>query len=93
MKNLLLFAFILFLTGCAKNHGDMSQCLTTTYRCGFWEGLVHGFVLPVSWFGSLLDKDIAVFAVNNDGGWYVFGFAVGSGAFGSLMRMIFGKSK
>jgi hypothetical protein len=46
---------------------------------GFWGGLWHGLIAPVSFFGSLLSDDIAMYAVNNNGGWYDLGFVVGAG--------------
>jgi len=39
----------------------------------------------------MLWSDNTVFAVNNNGGWYVFGFCLGSGIFGSLVKITFGK--
>lgn len=51
---------------------------------GFWSGLWHGFIAPWSFIGSLIWDDIAMYAVNNNGGWYDFGFVLGSGIlFGS----------
>jgi hypothetical protein len=49
---------------------------------GFWGGLWHGLTFPISFFGSLLDSDIAMYAVNNNGGWYNFGFWLGAGGLG-----------
>ena len=45
---------------------------------GFWRGLLHGFILPFSFIGSLFNDDIAIYAINNSGGWYDFGFAFGA---------------
>ncbi len=49
---------------------------TETY--GFWHGLLHGIILPFSFIGSLFDDSIAVYAINNTGGWYDFGFVFGA---------------
>jgi len=49
---------------------------------GFLWGLWHGFVFPFAWIGSLFDRDIAVYAVPNNGGWYDFGFFLGITVFG-----------
>ena len=46
---------------------------------GFWGGLWHGLIAPLSFFGSLLSDDIAMYAVNNNGGWYDLGFVIGAG--------------
>ncbi|TFI59274.1 hypothetical protein E2493_05385 [Sphingomonas parva] len=44
---------------------------------GFLLGLLHGFILPFAWIGSLFSDTIAIYAVPNNGGWYDFGFVVG----------------
>lgn len=46
---------------------------------GFWSGLWHGIIAPVSFVGSLFSDKIAMYAVNNNGGWYDFGFVIGAG--------------
>ena len=45
---------------------------------GFWKGLLHGIILPFSFIGSLFKDDIAIYAINNNGAWYDFGFAFGA---------------
>jgi hypothetical protein len=44
---------------------------------GFLHGLLHGFIFPFAWIGSLFSPHIAVYAVPNNGGWYDFGFFLG----------------
>ena len=46
---------------------------------GFWSGLWHGFIAPFSFFVSLFKDDVALYALNNNGGWYDFGFVLGAG--------------
>ena len=46
---------------------------------GFWSGLWHGIIAPVTFFISLFVEDVAIYAVNNNGGWYDFGFVLGAG--------------
>ena len=46
---------------------------------GFWSGLLHGVIAPVSFIISLFQDDVALYAVNNNGGWYDFGFVLGAG--------------
>jgi len=56
---------------------------------GFWGGLWHGFISPISFIGSLFNKDIAMYAVNNNGGWYDFGFVWGTGiVFGASVKSV-----
>lgn len=46
---------------------------------GFWSGLWHGCIAPFSFFGSLFSDKIAMYAINNNGAWYNFGFVLGAG--------------
>lgn len=46
---------------------------------GFWGGLWHGIIAPVGFILSLFSDNIAMYAVNNNGGWYDFGFVLGAG--------------
>ena len=68
---------IFVFAGCAPQV-DLTECLPERIY-GFWGGLWHGFIAPISFFGSLLDNNIAMYAVNNNGGWYDFGFVLGAG--------------
>lgn len=55
---------------------------------GFLAGLWHGVIAPVSFVCSLFWDDVAMYAVNNNGGWYDFGFVVGAGIlFGGSSRI------
>jgi hypothetical protein len=79
--SLFLLFFLLLLSGCADVEPEVSECLQG-HTYGFWAGLWHGIIAPVSFVGSLIFDDIAVWAVNNNGGWYAFGFVLGSGIIG-----------
>ena len=46
---------------------------------GFWLGLWHGMIAPISWLVSLFSNTINVYEVHNNGGWYNFGFCLGAG--------------
>lgn len=68
----------LFMLGCAEVT-PIQECVTDD-PYGFFGGLWHGIVSPISFIGSLLSPDsIAVYAVNNNGGWYDLGFVLGAG--------------
>lgn len=63
---------LLFLTGCAD-----SVSFTTAsdkVAVGFWHGLWHGLIIPISWIVSLFSESTAIYAIYNNGGWYDFGF-------------------
>jgi len=73
--------FVLF-SGCAKPI-NIHECLTDDIY-GFWGGLWHGIIAPFSFIVSLFDEDVAMYAKNNNGNWYNFGFVLGAGIlFGS----------
>jgi hypothetical protein len=72
----LVLALILF-SGCA-DVTPIQDCVVNK-PSGFISGLWHGVIAPISFIGSLLMDDIAMYAVNNNGGWYDFGFVLGAG--------------
>jgi hypothetical protein len=71
---------IILITGCAKNE-PVSQCLTG-HTYGFLGGLWHGFIAPFDFIGMLFNKDITMYAQNNNGGLYALGFLIGGGGWG-----------
>ncbi len=44
---------------------------------GFWLGVWHGMIAPVTLVISLFSDKVHVFEVHNNGNWYVFGFLLG----------------
>ncbi len=44
---------------------------------GFWFGLWHGLILPVTWIVSLFTDTVSPYEVHNSGNWYDVGFIVG----------------
>jgi hypothetical protein len=80
MKKIIIYAMIsLILIGCAEASPYAAKYVTSDCY-GFWGGLWHGMIVPFSWIGSLIDSEIAIYAYDNNGGWYVFGFVLGNGA-------------
>jgi hypothetical protein len=77
---LVIIAGIILLTGCATNEA-VEQCLSG-HKYGFFGGLWHGFIAPFDFIGMLFDKDITMYAQNNNGGLYALGFLLGSGGWG-----------
>lgn len=72
-----LVAVLIFTASCAQAI-DVQQFVSAE-PYGFWSGLWHGFIAPVTFFVSLFVEEVAIYAVNNNGGWYDFGFVVGAG--------------
>lgn len=46
---------------------------------GFWLGLWHGVIAPVTFVISLFNAEVGVYEVHNTGAWYDFGFVLGLG--------------
>jgi hypothetical protein len=48
---------------------------------GFWFGLWHGFIAPITFIISLFPNDLRIYAFPNAGLWYDFGFMLGISGF------------
>jgi hypothetical protein len=71
---------LLFLTGCAAGpNAQRSVADAQGHVAGFWLGLWHGIIAPVTFFISLFAKSVNVYEVHNNGNWYNFGFVIGAG--------------
>jgi len=78
---LLLFVIVVS-TSCARSE-PVDACLEgETY--GFLYGLLHGFLAPIELIAMLFNDKYAVYAQNNSGFFYGFGFLLGSGGWGFL---------
>jgi len=83
MKNTLLAVILIILfSGCAQPQ-HVSDCVHG-HTYGFWGGLWHGIIAPIAFVCSWFSDNVSVWAVNNNGGWYTFGFLLGIGAFGKF---------
>ena len=82
MLTVMLFAVLIFISGCA-NKEVITECLKG-HTFGFWGGLWHGIIAPIDLIAMLWRDDVSVFASNNNGAWYAFGFIIGSGGWGFL---------
>ncbi len=81
----MLYKKLLFVTGSVLLIVLLSSCADAIqYQyavdikpVGFWYGLWHGIIAPVSFIISLFDDKVAIYAVYNNGGWYNFGYLLG----------------
>lgn len=65
------------LTGCA-DVTHVEECIPQgEHTYGLWAGTWHGIISGPAFIGSLIWDDVAVYAINNNGGWYNFGFVGG----------------
>jgi len=81
MKHRIVFFSVLIATlflaaGCA--HVEPIQDCVGDDPYGFLSGLWHGIIAPFAFIISLFKDDVAIYAVNNSGGWYDFGFLMGA---------------
>lgn len=76
-KHFIWLAFLLILAaGCAPVV-NINECVTDV-PMGFGWGVLHGIIAPFTFIISLFKDDVAIYAVNNSGAWYDFGFLIGA---------------
>jgi hypothetical protein len=46
---------------------------------GFFLGVWHGAIAPITFFISLFSNNVSIYDVHNNGNWYDFGFVLGAG--------------
>lgn len=81
MACLLLFV-VLLLAGCAPGPNNLEKTPNAKGKvAGFWKGLWHGLISPISFIVSLFSKNVRIYEVHNNGNWYNFGFVLGAGLF------------
>jgi hypothetical protein len=71
---------VLFIVGCAAGPNPIAHTPDTDGSvAGFWLGLWHGLICPITFLISLFSDKVHIYEVHNSGGWYNFGFVLGSG--------------
>jgi hypothetical protein len=78
LRNVLYLTLLVLLFVACADVTSIEACRSAK-PYGFWSGLWHGLIAPISFIGSLFSDHIAMYAVNNNGGWYDFGFVLGAG--------------
>jgi hypothetical protein len=78
----LLLGVIFLLASCADRE-IVDACLKG-HKYSFFGGFWHGLIAPFDLIAMLFKDNVTVFAQNNDGFWYSFGFILGSGGWGFL---------
>ena len=72
---LVAVALVMLISGCAASANSAAN--TGTQIAGFWKGLWHGVILPVTFVISLFNHNVGIYEIHNNGGWYNFGFVLG----------------
>jgi hypothetical protein len=70
---LLLVSFVMFcLFGCFPQSGNS----TKDNPAGFFMGIWHGWIAPLTLIAGLFNPTIRIYETNNSGWWYDFGFYI-----------------
>lgn len=86
---ILIFFAVVALTACAA--GSNPAVDAGPDPAGFWLGLWHGLIAPITFFISLFTDSVNIYEVNNNGNWYDFGFVIGAGLL--LSGGLFGRKR
>lgn len=75
---LLLIGLSLALYACAAGTNPATNVADPTgLVAGFWRGVWHGLIVPVSFLVSLFNDQVQIYEVHNNGAWYNFGYLIG----------------
>jgi len=86
MQAAVLVATALVLVACAAGPNNVAH-VDAPHIAGFWLGLWHGVISPITFLISLFNSDVNIYDVHNNGNWYNFGFILGvSAAFSGAAR-------
>ncbi|MDC7125038.1 MAG: hypothetical protein PQJ46_05695 [Spirochaetales bacterium] len=69
------------ICSCTAGPNTMAQSLTIEKPAGFLLGIWHGFISLFTFIISLFNKNMNVYEIYNNGGWYNFGFIIGISLF------------
>jgi hypothetical protein len=76
---IILISLSFILAACAAGPNQLRNTPNQDGKvAGFWLGLWHGLISPITFVISLFSKSVYVFEVHNNGGWYTFGFLLGA---------------
>jgi hypothetical protein len=74
----LAILLVLMLSACAAGvNPEIGLADTDGDVAGFWLGLWHGLIAPITFVISLFTDNVNMYDVHNNGNWYDFGFAFG----------------
>jgi hypothetical protein len=77
-----LLIVLFLLSSCAPGPNDLEKTPNKAGKvAGFWKGLWHGLISPITFVISIFSKTVRIYEVHNSGFWYNFGFVIGAGLF------------
>jgi hypothetical protein len=74
---LVLIAAVLLASCAAGQNALVDTPNAEGLVAGFWRGVWHGAIAPLTFLISLFNSNVHVYEVHNNGGWYDFGFVFG----------------
>lgn len=82
MKKVLTFGFLVLVlvavAGCTAGPNELENSPDEEEKvAGFWQGLWHGIIAPITFVVSLFSDSVGMYEAHNNGGWYNFGFLLG----------------
>ncbi len=87
-----VLAAVLLAAACAAGPNPLEKTEDAKGKtAGFFMGLWHGLISPVTFVISVFSKNVRFYEVHNNGTWYNFGFVLGAGLF--LSGGILGRKK
>lgn len=76
----LALMLVVILAGCAAGTNTAADVPAGDGDvAGFWMGVWHGMIAPITFVISLFNSDVNFYEVHNNGSWYNFGFVLGAG--------------
>jgi len=79
LLGLLLVGALVLMAGCTAGHNpSVDTANGVGHIAGFWSGIWHGMICPITFIISLFSDNVHMYEVHNNGGWYNFGFLVGA---------------
>jgi hypothetical protein len=88
----ILLVLIFVLSSCVAGPNELEKKPNTEGKiAGFWKGIWHGLIAPITFIISIFIKNVRFYEVHNSGFWYNFGFVLGAGLF--LSGGILGKGR
>lgn len=85
----IFLVFLFVFSSCAGGPNDLEKTPNKKGKiAGFWKGLWHGLIAPITFIVSIFTKNVRFYEVHNSGFLYNFGFVIGAGLFfgGGLFR-------
>jgi short subunit fatty acids transporter len=69
---------LVFVVSCIPGPNTLANSPTEEGKvAGFWQGLWNGIIAPLTFIISLFSRNVQMYEVHNNGGWYNLGFLLG----------------